>query len=201
MGKLDIAIIISSRYHKYMEKIEQRRIKELLDRLSRISAADEWGEDINPTQWTALSYLARANRFSRSPSQVSDFMTATRGTVSQTLKALARKELIAEVRSEHDKRSISYSITDKGKALLQKTSTIENAVMQLNNEETSSLLCGLETLVHNALKYRGFRAFGVCETCEHHRKQESQTGFCNLLNVPLSPAETKQICHEYSEAI
>lgn len=181
-----------------MKKIEQRRIKELIDRLGRISAAGEWSEDINPTQWTALSYLARANRFSRSPSQVSDFMTATRGTVSQTLKALARKGLITEVRSEHDKRSISYSITEKGKMLFQKTSTIEDAALALNNEETSSLLAGLETLARNALKQRELRAFGICETCKHHRK-EAQGRFCDLLKVPLSPAETKQICHEHLE--
>jgi DNA-binding MarR family transcriptional regulator len=175
-----------------------KRIKEMIDRLGRINAADEWGEDINPTQRTALSYLARANRFSRSPSQVSDFMTATRGTVSQTLKVLARKGLIAEIRSEYDKRSISYSITEKGEALLQKTGTIENAVSLLNDDESSLLLGGLETLMRNVLKQRNFKAFGVCETCKHHLRK-SHGLVCDLLGEPLSPAEAKKICHEYSE--
>ncbi|MEP3277993.1 MAG: MarR family transcriptional regulator [Stappiaceae bacterium] len=182
-----------------MSKNEQNRIKELIDRLGRIAAADEWGEDINPTQWTALSYLARANRFSRSPSQVSDFMTATRGTVSQTLKALARKDLISEVRSDQDKRSISYSVTPKGDALLQKTGVIDDAVNTLKNEEAASLLSGLEALARAALKQRGLRAFGVCETCVHHRKM-AKGGHCELLNERLSAAESKQLCHEYSDA-
>ncbi|MEH6405505.1 MAG: MarR family transcriptional regulator [Sneathiella sp.] len=176
----------------------QRRIKELIDRLGRLSAANDWEEDINPTQWTALSYLARANRFSRSPSQVADFMTATRGTVSQTLKALARKELISEIRSDQDKRSISYSMTTKGEALFQKTSTIEDALSQMTNGETTPLLAGLEALLRSALKQNGQRAFGVCGTCKHYRK-ESLGGFCNLLSEPLSPADAKQICHEHSE--
>ena len=31
------------------------RIRSLIDRLARINAADEWADDINPSQWTALS--------------------------------------------------------------------------------------------------------------------------------------------------
>ena len=180
-----------------MTETKQTRIKELIDRLARISAAEEWENDLNPTQWAALSYVASANRFSRSPSHVSDFMAATRGTVSQTLKALARKELIEEVRSLQDKRSISYSMTDRGKALLQKTSTVENAASCLDEHELAALLMGLETLMRRALKQVDFRTFGVCETCQHHRPRP-QGGFCNLLNEPLSSAETKQICHEHS---
>ena len=144
-----------------MTHTSQKRIKELLDRLGRIAAAGEWDGDLNPTQLTALSYLARANRFSRTPTQVSEFMAATRGTVSQTLKALARKGFICEHRSERDKRSISYSLTDTGRALLTRVSGIEDAVSSLNDEESSSLLAGLEALARGALRQRGFMGVGV----------------------------------------
>ena len=179
-----------------MKTDDQRRINDLIERLGRISAADEWGDDINPTQWTALSYLARANRFSRSPSHVAGFMATTRGTVSQTLKSLARKGLITENRSEYDKRSISYSITEKGEMLFNKTSTIEEAVLLLSGQEVSTLLTGLEALARSALKQRGYRSFGVCDTCGYHRK-EPGGGYCNLLNLPLSPTDAKLICHEH----
>lgn len=182
-----------------MQTAKQNRIKELIDRIARINAADEWAEEINPTQWTALSYLARANRFSRSPSQVADFMTATRGTVSQTLKALAKKGLVTETRSDQDKRSISYSTTDRGDALVHRNSTLHHAVSSLGQDETSFLLSGLEDLMRKALKQRGLRAFGVCETCTHHRKTGTG-GYCALLQESLSRPETKQICHEHAEA-
>ncbi len=181
-----------------MSTVENKRIRDLIDRLGRIMSAEEWGEDMNPTQWTALSYLARANRFSRSPSQVSDFMTATRGTVSQTLKALARKGLISETRSEQDKRSISYSVTKQGEALLRRTGSMENALSSLDEADTSALLGGLQTLVRSALRQSGLRAFGVCNTCVHHRKN-GRGGFCELLDEPISSAETTQICHEHAE--
>lgn len=181
-----------------MGDFENTRIKELMNRLGRITAADEWVEDINPTQWTALYYLARANRFSRTPSQVSEFMSATRGTVSQTLKALARKGLIDEVRSETDKRSISYSVTRSGDDLLNARHSIDRALVNIDAAQRSALLTGLEQLTHNILIERGMRAFGICKTCRHHQS-EAGVNFCNLLNVQLSNAESEQICHEYSK--
>lgn len=180
-----------------MAKGDQQRIRELIERLGRISAADEWANDVNPTQWTALSYLARANRFSRSPSHVADFMVATRGTVSQTLKSLARKGLIAEIRSEQDRRSISYSVTEKGAKLLERRSAIEAAIGAIGDEMAISLLAGLETLARAALRERGYKRFGVCQTCIHHRSSPAGA-YCQLLNLPLAPAETQQLCHEHA---
>lgn len=181
-----------------MKTTDQKRIKELIDRIGRISAADEWTEDINPTQWSALSYLARANRFSRSPSQVTDFMSTTRGTVSQTLKALARKGLIEVIHSKQDKRSISYAVTAKGEMLFQRKNIIETALSHLSDDEGSNLLKGLETLVRNSLILRNLRAFGICKTCVHHVSRE-QGGYCNLLGETLLENEINQICHEHSE--
>lgn len=193
-----IAILISTRYYMFMSETEQKTIAVLIERLGRIIAADEWGQEINPSQWTALHYLARANRFSRSPSNVSDYMTATRGTVSQTLKALARKDLISEVRSDHDKRSISYSVTDLGQERLQKSGVIDEALSSMNASEQSSLRQGLEALAGKALRQKKLKAFGVCKTCVHHRKM-GRGGYCELLDKSLSAEEITQICHEHSE--
>lgn len=180
-----------------MPSTDHARIKDIIDRLGRIVAAEEWNDEINPTQWTALSYLARANRFSRSPSQVSDYMAATRGTVSQTLKALARKGLVEEHRSDQDKRSISYSVTGQGLTLLEGETLIEDAASAMSDRQRTALLDGLETLMRTALARRRSRPFGVCRTCTHHRKV-GDGGYCKLLSVPLSPVETGQICHEHA---
>lgn len=178
---------------------DQQRIKALIERLGRLVAAEEWTGDLNPTQWTALSYLAQANRFSRAPSQVADFMSATRGTISQTLKALARKGLISEISSETDKRSISYSVTAAGRSLLNRTSELDGVIASLDGEPASGLQLGLETLVRNTLRQRGLRPFGVCKSCAHFQKKGGG-GHCALLGETLTPRETDQICHEHVEA-
>ncbi len=176
-----------------------KHLRDLIERVARINAADEWRDDLNPTQWAALSYLARANRFSRSPSQVAAFMSATRGTVSQTLKALARKELIEEVRSETDRRWISYAVGPKGRRVLERSTVIDGAIETLDPSQRQSLIEGLEALVRGALKARDQRSFGLCRTCPHHKSTRAG-GYCMLLREELTREEAGQICFEHQDA-
>ena len=181
-----------------MENKNQHRIRDLIERIARLNSADEWTDDLNPTQWSALSYLSQANRFSRSPSQVAEFMVATRGTVSQTLKALARKELIIEIRSQIDRRWISYDVTTKGMNILDGPKTIDDALDNIGSSARAPLADGLENLLREALRLRGRKQFGLCQNCKYHRK-DKPGGYCLLLEEKLKSEETKQICHEYLE--
>ncbi len=182
-----------------MKQISKSPIHDLIERIARINAADEWSDNLNPTQRSALSYLVRANRFSRAPSQVAEFMATTRGTVTQTLKALARKGLIEEVRSQTDQRWISYSVTRQGTEILDRPNVIDDTVEHMNPETRSALGDGLEALVRGALAARNGRPFGVCETCRYHQRKKSG-GYCQLLNEHLAASEVRQICHEHQEA-
>ena len=182
-----------------MKPPSHTHIRDLIERVARIHAADEWTDDLNPTQRAALSYLARANRFSRTPSNVADFLSATRGTVSQTLKALARKGMIEEVRSQSDRRSISYVPTGKGTEALTRSTVIEEALSEMSVSTRQMLAQGLEELIRRSLRARGGKEFGMCRECRHHRKRKTG-GFCALLDEQLEPIEAAQICHEYEEA-
>ena len=66
-----------------------------LERLTRLMRAGEHEGGLNPAQWEALRYLSRANRFSNSPIALTRFLGSTKGTISQTIKALERKGFIA----------------------------------------------------------------------------------------------------------
>ena len=179
-----------------MKDINQLRIRDLIERIARLNSADEWTDDLNPTQRAALSYLSQANRFSRAPSQVAEFMAATRGTVSQTLKALARKELISEIRSQLDRRWISYDVTAKGKRILNAPKAIDDALLGLTPSTISPLADGLEALLREALTLRGRKQFGLCKNCKYHKKG-NPGGYCLLLEEKLKAEETHQICHEF----
>ena len=72
------------------DKIKNSSIAWPLERLTRLMRAGEHEGGLNPAQWEALRYLARANRFSRTPAALADFLGTTRGTVSQTVIALER---------------------------------------------------------------------------------------------------------------
>ena len=171
------------------------RILTLLDRLSRIIASDDWAGDLNPAQTAALSYLAQANRFSRSPSVVAEYLGATRGTVSQTLKALQRKGLIEESPNPTDKRSISYKITSKGDELARQRRLLNDALNTISTDDRTALLAQLTKVVGSALKARGLKTFGVCRTCKYHQSDETRP-YCRLLDLPLQAEGADQVCVE-----
>lgn len=179
--------------------IERDFVKHMIKRLARIDASDVWGADLNPAQRAALEYLGRANRFSRKPSQVAEFLGSTRGTVSQTLKSLARKGFVTEVQSEIDKRSISYDVTELGKSALVTQNILDKSLDAMSAEQLLTISGGLGNILNNALAVNRQRPFGLCKMCRHFRL-ETKGGHCTLLDVPLLSAEIVQICHEQEPA-
>ena len=168
----------------------------ILERLARVIASEDWSGDLNPAQAAALGYLARANRFSRKPSIVADYLGATRGTVSQTLKALVRKGLVQETSDPSDRRSISYSVTPDGHSVLDRRNVLEQAVSGMDASEISFLDAGLRNLLLQVLNVQDQKSFGVCKTCRYH--EEGQNGrSCRLLNVKLDKADAEQVCVEH----
>ncbi len=175
------------------------QIRALINRLARLDAAETWEVDLNPAQIAALDYLALANRFSRAPSQVAEYLGTTRGTMSQTLKSLVRKRYLTERRSETDRRSISYDLTPSGMALARRHGALAHAVDALPAKDQESLGTGLSAILAARLSANGGRAFGICITCAYHRVK-GDGAYCALLSISLAPEETIQICYEQEAA-
>lgn len=175
------------------------RIRALINRLARLDAAQTWDGALNPAQRSALDYLGQANRFSRSPSHVAEYLGATRGTISQTLKALLRKGFVSEERSAADKRSISYQLTDAGRQLADANSLLSTALVGRAEDELARMETFLRDLLGTAIRANQSKPFGICHTCRYFKPQQSG-GYCALLQVELAAAETQQICHEHEAA-
>lgn len=175
------------------------QIRALIERLARLSESEDWAGELNPAQMAALSYLSNANRFSRAPSHVAAFSGSTRGTVSQTLRALERKGLVTEARSQNDRRSISYSVTAEGRDLARSGKALDTAIASLPSGSAQALEQGLGDVLRALLAVQGGRSFGLCRQCRHHEPRGSD-GYCHLLKVDLEPVETEQICHEQEPA-
>jgi DNA-binding MarR family transcriptional regulator len=181
------------------------RALELIERLGRLIAAEAWERGLNPAQRLTLDYLARANRFSRSPGAVADYLAATKGTVSQTLQALERKGLVSSAPAPGDRRSLVYSVTEAGLRALGGSSPFAAALARGGACEAAQLERLLEGLLHRAIGARGGRAFGLCRGCRHFRPngwREVPGGphLCALLQVPLSEVDSTLICREQEPA-
>ena len=92
----------------------------LVDRLERLARLDATPDPLNAAQWEALRYLARANRYSRTPAAVADYLASTRGTVSRTLAALEDKGYLQREDNPRDGRSVDFALTARGRKAAQR---------------------------------------------------------------------------------
>lgn len=174
-------------------------IRELINRLARLDAAGGWAGDLNPTQRAVLGYLSRANRFSRSPSHISDYLGTTRGTTTQSLKSLLQKGYVQEARSQQDKRVIRYALTATGQAVAERSAPLDEALLGLDTSDSETLRHLLASVLKAMLIRNNGREFGLCRTCRYHQVTEDGP-YCALLSVPLVPKDADQICHEQESA-
>jgi DNA-binding MarR family transcriptional regulator len=174
----------------------------LIDRLDRLTRSGANIEGLNPAQWEALRYLARANRFSRTPAALAGYLGSTRGTVSQTLIALEQKGFIGRTQSARDKRSIDLELTPQGEAALK-----DDPLLALARDlaagaggDLGTLVEALRAVLHRAVARNDGKAFGACHTCRHFQHGVAAAARaphrCGLLDEPLSESDSRAICVE-----
>lgn len=175
------------------------KIANLINRLGRSIHCRQFAQGLNPAQWEALRYLARANHYSRTPSALAEYLSTTKGTASQTLKSLEAKGYVRRVPVPEDRRAVRIDITDSGHVVLRRD--------PLQCLESSSAATGEDLDAVNrvlgrlasALERSNCKAFGLCEECTLFCKNvapgaEGGPHRCGLTGDPLSVADSAKIC-------
>lgn len=181
-------------------------VTNLFERISRLTRTEEQIGDLYPAQWAALRYLARANRFSRTPMALTRYLGTTRGTMSQTIIALDRKGYLERIPSKRDKRSVDLELTTAGKKKLKSDpiSSLAKALEPTDGLDVKSVRVMLETILDRLIKANDGRSFGQCRTCRYFDRETAKTDEtayrCSLLDVSLSLSDSKKICVEHEAA-
>lgn len=186
---------VASRYHSRMERAADliERIA-LVRRAARRQVALRLG--LSLAQLDALFYLGECNRFSDTPAAVADFLDATRGTVSQSLRALERKGLIERTPDAADRRVSHLRPSTRGQELIaQARDSVQGEVGPLG-VDAIHVEAALTEALRAAQRARGGRTFGECGTCVHLGGEPSAR-VCGLTAEPLSEAETGLRCVEH----
>lgn len=176
-----------------------RRLTELVERLSRLVMARLHADGLAPAQWQALRYLARANRFSRSPKALTLYLGATKGTVSQTLMALERRGLVAKCADAEDRRAVRIELTEAGRVMLggDPLADLGGVLAGLPGVRRRRLESDLELALARIVEDISGRPFGVCADCRHFRRGDGPSVHrCRLLGADLGEADSRQICVE-----
>ena len=173
----------------------------LLVHIGRTARGAGAGDDLTAAQWTALVFFERANAGSRTPSAFASFQATTRGTASQTIKALEAKGFLVRRRSDHDGRSVRFDVTEAGRAALggDPLGDLSAALAQLGAPTRAALHGALATLAATLARQRETPAFGTCRGCSYFHGSTGR-GYCACLAADLPPEEIGRLCINFAPA-
>lgn len=177
------------------------QVAALVGRLSRAVHCMQFAQGLNPAQWDALRFLSRANRYSRGPTALADYLGTTKGTASQTIKALEAKGLIRRAKRDGDKRGVHLELTEDGQEVLEgdPLRRVEGIALA-SCGDTGAAADILRRLLDGLTAASGASTFGVCENCCHlcGAKSEAEGYRCGLTADPLDEGEVRKICQEFA---
>lgn len=184
--------------------MEARETAELLVQVGRLVQTEGYDGTLSPAQWMALRFFARANSFSRNPSALAEFQATTRGTATQTVKALEAAGYLVRQPCKADKRSVSIRLTSKGKKMLARDpfEILVRAVESLDEKEQTAMRRALRQVLSNLDMNDTRRRIGVCRDCAHFGGEvysdPTSTSLlaseCLLLGVPIRPEDVGRLC-------
>lgn len=171
---------------------------EILSRFARIIAADGYSHGLQPVQWQALQFLARANRFSRTPKGLTTWLGQTKGSVSQTILALEGKGLVSRAPDDDDRRVVRVELTGAGRTLLEDPPAAMASQMLgfLPQAERDRVVGAVEAMLRAHLAANGQQAFGQCRSCRHFSSPSVGNHYCALLDLLLTDHDAELICIE-----
>jgi DNA-binding MarR family transcriptional regulator len=178
------------------------RLAALIDRLGRLARGRRFAHGLNPAQWEALGYLGIANRHSRNPGALAEYLGATKGTVSQTLIALQRKGLVEQSPDPADRRVRRLDLTLAGRRLLARDPLAElvAAAAVLGAGRCDDVAGGLTDLLRGLQGRHGYRSFGLCASCRFFRRDGAPgvgPHLCVLTGEALDDPAAALICRRH----
>lgn len=189
--------VVNSVLIRYHLPVTPSRLHDLAERLTSLFRASfrqgASAHDLKLVQLEALVYLASANRYSDTAAALTEYLGITKGTVSQTIKALERRGLVAKVTDERDARVQHCLLTDEGLSIVKRT---HPAGLFANLGDTELHGEALESLLRVLQTANQHRSFGVCHSCRHFGPR-SRGGRCGLTAELLSVKDSRRICREH----
>ena|SRR5690554_5715334 len=188
----------------YQNLNTQSKIVIALERISQAFRVLLWDQSkelsLSPIQVQILIFLLYHNPEKRKVSYLAKEFNITKASVSDTIKTLEQKQLIAKETHPNDSRSYTISLTEKGKQLAEQTSVFAQHIREpINNLEPGIQENLLESLlgVIRHLNQKGIISVQrMCQNC-HFYSHQNNTHFCKLLNQNLQTPQLRIDCAEH----
>lgn len=184
----------------------ESKIVASLERVAQSFRVLLWQESkefsLSPIQVQLLIFLLNHSDKKRKVSYLADEFNMTKATISDTIKTLEQKKLIAKEYEPQDTRSYIINLTKKGKDIADKTSLftkeIHTPINKLHQGDKETLLLSLFDIILHLNKSSVITIQRMCMTCSYYRPSDKgQKHFCNLLNQNLHVTDLRIDCPEH----
>jgi MarR family transcriptional regulator, negative regulator of the multidrug operon emrRAB len=179
---------------------------ELLGQIARILWFEGTKHGLRDREWTALRFLVRANRFSRTPSALASYVGTTKGTASYIINELERLGYLERKPSANDKRSVTLGVTQQGKKFLVRDpiNALMDAIAVLDDEGKASFRDTLRHVLDQSDTTQQRRHADICRRCiflpENRANAEGRTSTeftCHLFRAPIAGPEIELLCTSF----
>ena len=185
------------------QKIESR-IVVALERISEAFRVLLWNESkensLSPIQIQILIFIQFHAQEKCKVGYLADEFNMTKATISDSVRVLLAKELLTKETDPLDTRSSTLSLTDEEKNIAKKasffTSSIEQPIEKLTQEQKTIMLNGLLKLIYDLNKSGIITIQRMCFTCSFYNAKNG-THYCNLLKTKLAESEIRVDCPEH----
>lgn len=188
---------------KQNQKIESR-IVVALERISEAFRVLLWNESkenlLSPIQIQILIFIYFHSKEKCKVGYLAEEFNMTKATISDSVKVLLAKDLVAKETDTTDTRSYSLSLTSEGKKIAKKAalfaSSIEQPLEKLTEEQKTIMLNGLLKLIYDLNKSGIITIQRMCFTCSNYHVDKG-VHYCKLLKSRLAENELRVDCPEH----
>jgi len=185
------------------QKIESR-IVVALERISEAFRVFLWNESkensLSPIQIQILIFIHFHSLEKCKVGYLADEFNMTKATISDSVKVLIAKDLVAKEIDPTDMRSYSISLTSEGKQTAKKASlfasSIEQPLEKLTKEQKTVMLNGLLKLIYDLNQSGIITIQRMCFTCTNYQVDKG-VHYCKLLKSRLAESELRIDCPEH----
>lgn len=186
-----------------------RRVAVGLHKLGLAMKQETWsqasGDKLSPTQGQILAALAAHGP--SSGTELGSKLGVTLATISDSVKALAAKGLVAKARDPRHPRASLTSLTDEGRDAAKRVAGwpdfLATAVDTLSDAEREVMLKAIVKMIHALQESGHVPTDRMCISCEYFRPRVHEGALphhCAFVDAPMADRHLRIDCAEHAPA-